>query len=223
VITTDFVNRNSLLPGIGTDPQFMTAAFGQNQNAPPEMVPLHQGYAIYQVTDVKPPSTPTFEEIKERVEQEFKNERSAQLLTQKTQELADRAKANHDLKRAAKELGAAYKSSDFVLPDAQAPDIGSMTGAASVAFSLKPGEISGPVDSGSTGAVLQVTDRQSPTDQDFAAKKDSVRDALVQAKQGEVFAMFLDNLRTTMEKSHKVVINQKEMQALTKSRSEEAQ
>jgi peptidyl-prolyl cis-trans isomerase D len=223
VITTDFVNHNSLLPGIGSDPQFMNAAFGQNQNAPPELVQLHQGYAIYQVTAVKPTATPSYEEIKDRVEQEFKNERSTQLLTQKTQELSDRAKAAHELKKVAKELGATYKSSDFVLPDAQVPDVGAMSGAASVAFTLKPGEISGPVDSGNTGAVLQVIDRQSPTDQDFAAKKDSIHDALVQAKQGEVFAMFLDNLRTTLEKSHKVVINQKEMQALTRSRADEGQ
>lgn len=221
VITTDFVGRNDLLPGIGSDPQFMTAAFRQNANAPPEQAQLHQGYAIYQVTAAKPPSTPTFEEIRGRVEQEFKNERAAQLLNQKTQELADRAKADHDLKKAAKELGAQYKTSDFVLPDAQVPDIGSMTGAAAVAFTLKPGEISGPIDSGNAGAVLAVIDRQAPTDQDYAAKKDQIRDQLKQAKQGEVFGLFLSNLRESMEKSGKVKINQKEMAALTKARTSE--
>jgi len=223
VITTDFVSRNNLLPGIGSDPQFMTAAFGQNQNAPPDEVQLHQGFAIYQVTAVKPPSTPTFEEIRSRVEQEFKNERATQLLTQKTQELSDRAKADHDLKKAAKELGAELKTSDFVLPDGQVPDLGSMSGAASVAFTLKPGDISGPIDSGNTGAVLSVTDRQAPTDQDYAAKKDQIRDSLLQNKQGEVFGLFLGNLRETMEKSGKVKINQQELQALTKARTEESE
>ncbi len=223
VITTDFVSRNNLLPGIGSDPQFMTAAFGQNQNAPPDEVQLHQGFAIYQVTAVKPPSTPTFEEIRSRVEQEFKNERATQLLTQKTQELSDRAKADHDLKKAAKELGAELKTSGFVLPDGQVPDIGSMSGAASVAFTLKPGDISGPIDSGNTGAVLSVTDRQAPTDQDYAAKKDQIRDSLLQNKQGEVFGLFLGNLRETMEKSGKVKINQQELQALTKARTEESE
>src|SRR5207248_11224062 len=143
----------------------MTAAFGQAPNSPPDQAQLHQGRASDQVTAVKPPSTPTFEEIRSRAEQEFKNERSAQLLTQKTQELSDRAKADHDLKKAAKELGATYKTSDLVLPDSQVPDIGSMTGPAAVAFTLKPGEISGPINSGDNGAVLTVTDRQAPTEQ----------------------------------------------------------
>src|SRR6266568_1048475 len=216
VITTDFVNRNDLLPGIGTDPQFTNAAFGQNANAPPDVVPLHQGYAIYQVTAVKPPSTPTFEEIRDRVEQEFKNERAGQLLAQKTQELSDRAKADHDLKKVAKELGAQYKTSDLVLPDGQVPDIGSMKGPAAIAFTLQPGEISGPIDSGNTGAVVAITERQAPTEQDFAAKKDEIRDSLMQKQENEAFGLFLGNLRETMEKSGKVKINQKELAALTK-------
>jgi peptidyl-prolyl cis-trans isomerase D len=223
VITTDFVSSKDVLPGIGSDQQFMTTAFGQNQNAPPELVQLHQGYAIYQVTAIKPPSTPTFEVIKSRVEQEFKNERASQLLSQKTQELADRAKASHDLKKSAKELGAEYKSSDLVLPEGQVPDMGSLTGPASAAFTLKPGEISGPLDTGNTGAVLMVTDRQAPTEQDFATKKDQIRDSLVQNKQNEIFGLYLSSLRDSMEKSGKVKINQAELQTLTKARTEESE
>jgi len=223
VISTDFVTSKDTLPGIGSDPQFMTAAFGQAPNSPPDEAQLHQGWAIYQVTAVKPPATPTFEEIRSRVEQEFKNERAAQLLTQKTQELSDRAKADHDLKKAAKELGATYKTSDLVLPDGQVPDIGSMTGPAAVAFTLKPGEISGPINSGDNGAVLTVTDRQAPTEQDFAAKKDQIRETLTQKKQNEAFGLYLETLRQNLEKSGKIKINQAELQTLTRSRTEESE
>ena len=117
----------------------MSAVFGQAEKSPPDQVQTAQGYAVFQVLAIKPASTPTFEEIRSRVEDEFRNERVAALLTQKTQELADRAKAEHDLKKAAKEAGATIKTSDFVLPDGQVPDIGSMSGGASVAFSLKIG------------------------------------------------------------------------------------
>ncbi|HEX6805741.1 MAG TPA: peptidyl-prolyl cis-trans isomerase [Terriglobales bacterium] len=221
VITTDFVTSKDTLPGIGNDPQFMNAAFSQTEKAPPDEAGLHSGYAIYQVTAVKPPSTPTFEEARSRVEQEFKNQRAAQLLEQKTQELSDRAKADHDLKKAAKESGAEFKTSEFVLPDAQVPDIGSMTGPAKVAFTLKPGEISGPIDSGNTGAVLSVIDRQAPTEQDYTAKKDQIREGLVQEKQQEAFMLFLGNLVDKMKADGKIRVNQKEYEALTRPRSEE--
>src|SRR5438067_9420805 len=221
VITTDFVDSKALLPGIGSDPQFMSTAFAQEQNAPPDQAKLHQGYAIYQVTAIKPPSTPTFDEIRGRVEQEFKNERATQLLSQKTQELSDRAKSAHDLKKAAKELGAAYKTSDLVPPDGQVPDIGSMTGSAAVAFTLKPGEISGPVNIGTAGAVLTVKERQAPAEQDYVAKKDQIRDRALQQQQAEIFNLFLGNLRESMQKAGKIKVNDKELATLTKMRTEE--
>lgn len=220
VISTDFVTSKDTLPGIGNDQQFMNAAFGQSANAPPDMAPLHSGYAIYEVTAVKPPSTPTFQEIRSKVADEFTKERATQLLTQKTQELSDRAKASHDLKKAAKEVGATFKTSDFVAPDGQVPDVGSMSGGASVAFTMKPGEISGPINSGSTGVVLSVLERQAPTDQDFAAKKDQIREQLIQQKQQEMFVLFLSNMRDSMDKSGKVKIDQKQLQALTRPNTE---
>jgi peptidyl-prolyl cis-trans isomerase D len=216
VVATDFISRTDSLPGIGSSPQFTEAVFTAAEKSPPDEVQVPQGFAIFELEAIKPPATPSFEDIHSRVETEFKNERAGTLLTQKTQELSDRAKADHDLKKAAKELGATMKTSDFVLPDGQVPDIGSMSGAASVAFTLKAGDISGPVDSGNTGVVLAILDKQAPTDADFAAKKDQIRDTLVQSKQSELFGLFMANLREQMEKSGKIKINEQEMKALTK-------
>jgi peptidyl-prolyl cis-trans isomerase D len=221
VTTTDFVAHTDALPGIGSSPQFMEAVFAQTPKSAPDMFQLPQGYAIYEVLDTKPPATPTFEQIRSRVEEEFKNEQATKLLNQKTQELADRAKAEHDLKKAAKELGANLKTSDFVGPEGQVPDIGAMTGPAAVAFMLKPGEISGPVTSGSNGAVLQVTDRQEPSSADFAQKQDQIRDQLLQQKQNELFGLFVTNLRQQMEKTGKIKINQEELKGLTRTSNEE--
>ena len=221
VVTTDFFARTDALPGIGPAPQFTEAVFAAAEKSPPDEVQIPQGFVIYQLLAVKPPATPTFEEIRSRVETDFKNDRSATLLTQKTQELSDRAKAEHDLKKAAKELGAEMKTSDLVLPDGQVPEIGSMTGPASVAFTLKPGEISGPIDTTTAGIVLSVLERQEPNEQDFATKHDEIRAELLQQKQGELFGLFVENLRQQMEKSGKIKINEQEMKALTKAQSEE--
>ena len=215
-VTTDFVGRSDVLPGIGSSPQLMDAVFSEREKSPPDIAQVSAGAVVFQVQGVKPPSTPTFEEIRSKLDGEFKNERASILLNQKTQELSDRAKSEHDLKKAAKELGATMKTSDFVLPDGQVPDIGSMAGQASVAFSMKPGEISGPVNAGSNGVVIALLDKQEPTEQDFAAKKDSIRDGLLRNKQQELFGMFLTNLRAQMEKSGKIKINEQEMKNLTK-------
>ncbi|MBI1739600.1 MAG: peptidyl-prolyl cis-trans isomerase, partial [Candidatus Koribacter versatilis] len=135
VVATGFFSRADSLPGLTPTPELMEAIFNEREKAPPDAVQVPQGYVIFELAAVKPPATPTFEEIHSRVETEFKNERASFLLQQKTQELSDRAKAEHNLKKAAKELGAAMKTSDLVLPDGQVPDVGSMSGAASSIFS----------------------------------------------------------------------------------------
>jgi peptidyl-prolyl cis-trans isomerase D len=221
VITSDYFARKDMLPGLGPSSQFMDAVFTAAPKSPPDVASASQGIVVFQLLDVKPAATPTFEEIRSKVEEEFKNERSSVLLAQKTQELSDRAKAEHDLKRAAKELGATMKSSDFVLPDGQVPDVGSMTGQAAVAFTMKPGEISAPINSGANGVVLSVVESQKPSEADFAAKRDEIRDALLQSKQQELFGLFVSSLRDQMEKSGKIKINQDEMKALTRAGTEQ--
>ena len=220
VVTSDFFSRKDVVPGLGPAPQFMDAVFTASEKSPAEMAATSQGFAVFQLLAVKPPATPTFDEIRARVETEFKNERSITLLSQKTQELSDRAKADHDLKKAAKELGATMKTSDFVAPDGQVPDVGSMSGDAAVAFSMKPGEISGPLNTGANGIVLSVLEVQAPTDADFAAKRDEIREQLLQGQKQQLFGLFVNNVRQQMEKSGKIKVNQEELKALTRAQSE---
>ncbi|MGA7687241.1 MAG: peptidylprolyl isomerase [Terriglobales bacterium] len=216
LVTTDFVGHNDSLPGLGPSPQLMDAVFNEPDKAPADVVQIPQGYVVFQLLAIRPPATPTLEEIHARVESEFKNQRAGILLQQKTRELADRAKADHDLKKAAKDLGANFMTSDFVGPDGQVPNIGSLAGPASAIFSLKQGEMSGPIVAGADGIVAQLLEKQPPTEQEFAAKKDEVRQSLLEAKQNEIFELFLSNLRKSMEKSNLLRVNQDEMKNLTK-------
>jgi len=221
VINSDFFGRKDLLPGLGPASQFMDAVFAAAENSKPDVAPSTQGIVVFQLLAIKPAATPTFEEIRSRVEEEFKNEQSSVLLSKKIQELSDRAKTEHDLKRAAKEMGATVKTSDFVMPDGQVPDVGSMTGQAAVAFTMKPGEISGPINSGANGVVIAVLENQKPDEADYAAKRDQIRDSLLQGKQQEIFSLFISSLRDSMEKSGKIKINQDEMKALTRTGAEQ--
>jgi len=220
VITSDYFARKDMLPGLGPSPQFMDAVFAATDKAKPDMASASDGTVVFQLVDTKPAATPAFEEIRSRVEDEFKNEQSRTLLSQKVQELSDRAKAEHDLKRAAKEMGATMKTSDLVLPDSQVPEIGSMSGAAAVAFNMKAGEISGPINNGSDAAVLSVLENQQPSDADYAAKRDQIRDQLMQGKQQERFGLFVSNLVDTMTKSGKIKRNEEELKALTRANTE---
>jgi len=211
VIDSNYVTKTDTLPGVGTAPQLMDAIFSTPTKSSPETGATPAGTVIFQVMDVKPPSTPTFEEIRARVESEYKGDKATSLLADKTKQLDDKAKANHDLKKAAKEMGATFKTSDFVTDTGQVPDIGSLNGPAAVVFTLKQGEISGPINAGRVGAVASVVERQEPTPDETAKGIDAMREALLQRKRTEAFTLFASGLRKRMEENGKIRINKSEM------------
>ena len=217
VTTSDLASQNDPLPGVGTSQDLMSAIFSMKKGDPPELATLSQGYAVYQVTEVQPPQTPTFEQAKAQVEDQFKTQRAQALLAQRTQELSDRAHADHDLKKAAKELGATVKTSDFVGPSAQVPEVGSMSGQASVVFGMKPGEISGPIQGGTNGIVVALLEKQEPTPDQIKQSWDAAKESLLEQKRQELEGLYLENLRDRLEKEGHIKINKQEMERLSQT------
>ncbi len=214
VVNTDFFARGESLPGIGFAPQFMEAVFRAQANAAPALARLPQGWALFEVTGVQPASTPTLEQIRGRVEDEFRNERAASLVAQKTAELSDRAHATHDLKRAARELGAEIKTSELVTGSSQVPDIGSMAGPASIAFGMKPGEISGPISIARGGAVFAILERKEPSPEELEKQRNLVHEDLLSRKRQALLQVFASDLVQRMEKDGSIKKNKREFERL---------
>lgn len=217
VTATDILTKTDPLPGVGTSQDLMSAIFSVKKMDPPATASIPQGYAVYQVTDVEPPQTPTFDQVKAKVEDEFKTQRAQAMLAQKTQELSDRAHSEHDLNKAAQELGATVKTSDLVGPKDQVPDIGSLTGAAAQIFNLKPGEISGPIGLQAGGVVVMLVDKQEPSGDELKKSWDSAKETLLTQKRQELQGLYIQSLRERLEKEGKIKINKQEMERLAKT------
>jgi peptidyl-prolyl cis-trans isomerase D len=106
------------------------------------------------------------------------------------------------------------KTSDLVDKTSQVPDIGAMNGAVSVAFGLKSGDISGPIQAGANGVVLKVTEVHQPTPEQMKQDWEKAKEALVEHKREEYENLYVENLRNTLEKEGKIKINKKEMERL---------
>lgn len=209
-----FISRNDSLPGIGTSPQLTDAVFGMKANAAPASVSLASGYAVAQVAEVKPPSTPTFEQVKDRIASELKQQKAQSMLAQKLQELSEKARASHNLKDAAKAVGATVKTSDLVAPDGQVPDIGALASSAPQVFDMKPGDISQPINLGLKGVVIDLLEKTAPSDAEFELTKNQLKAALLDNKRSEVEEAFVVALRNRLQKAGKLVIDKKKVEAL---------
>jgi peptidyl-prolyl cis-trans isomerase D len=218
VFDSGLVTKTDSLPGVGNSPAFMQEAFAAEANNPPESVATPQGYVVFVVTKIEQPKPPTFEEVRAQVVGQFKAMQGQRLLQSKLQELADKAHSEHDLAKAAKAMGATVKTSELVTPQQQVPDIGAMQNAAEV-FDLAPGQISGPIMLQGSGIVANVLEKQEPPRNEFEAKKDQVRDQVIQRKRNQVLQLYLANLMKQLDKDGKIKWNEQERNSLMKSRS----
>lgn len=219
--TTDWIARTDALPGLGAAPEMLEAAFGMGEKDAPEVVRTQNGLAVVRVVGIQPPSTPTFEQARSRVEQEYRQEQSRSLLSQKLQQLADRARAQHDLRAAAKEVGATVKTSEPVSVEQQVADLGSMnTEATSGIFGLNKGAIAGPIPTARGGAVVAILDKQEANLDEIATQRERLREELLGRKRSMSFQIFKDNLRKRMEQEGKVHIYKEELDRLAPQRKQ---
>jgi peptidyl-prolyl cis-trans isomerase D len=207
--TTDYLGPTGSIGSLPDSSALVKAAFSTAKGAAPATASTGEGFAVFQVTDVKAAHAPDFDSFKTQLLVDYKEQQVPQLLNAELIKLSDRAKVLGDLKKAAAEMNVPVKSSDLVGRDAQVPDIGSLTGPASVVFSLPKGGISGPINEGPNGSVLQLTDKQEPTPEDLAKNLETSREKLLNQKREEAFGVFAGALLDRYQKAGAIIYSKK--------------
>jgi peptidyl-prolyl cis-trans isomerase D len=190
VVTTDFVGQGGVIASLPDSTALLTAAFGAAKGAAPQSASTGEGYAIFQVLDTRPAHAPDFASWKPHVLDDYREQKTPELLNAQLIKLSERAKILNDLSKAAAEMKLPLKTSDLVGRDAQLPDLGSMSGDASMLFSLPKGAISGPINEGPNGTVAQIVDKQEPTSDDLAKNLPATREKLLDQQRQQAFAVF---------------------------------
>ena len=200
-ITTDYLGRDGQVAGVSDSTAMMTQIFAATKGGAPIPVSTGDGYAVFQVEDVKAPHAPDFAAYKSHLLDDYREQQVPQMLSAQLNKLDSRAKELGDLHRAAAEMHLDVKSSDLVGKDGQVPDVGSMSGPGAVAFNLAKGAVSGPINTGANGVVLQVTDKQEPSAEDMAKNFTQTRNTMLNQKREEVFEVYVGSLQQKYEKA----------------------
>ena len=209
VVTTDFLSQASVVPGLADGSKLLAQAFAAKKGAAPEFAGTGEGYAVFQVTDVQPAHAPTFADYKTHILDDYREQQLPELLATKINQLAMKAKADNDLAKAAKEVGATVKSSDLVGRDSQVPDIGALASAAPQLFDLSVGQFSQPINTGRSGIVAKLVDKQEPTSDEIAKNLEQTRQSVLEQRREEAFAVFITTLQEKYEKEGRIRMNRK--------------
>jgi len=210
VVTTDYIAKDGVIAGLADGAPLLTQAFSVVKGADPASVSTGDGFAVFQVADIKAAHAPTFAEHKTHIVDDYREQQVPLLLSTQINKLDDRAKVLNDLKKAAAEMNIPVKTSEMVGRDAQVPEIGAMSGPGSVAFSLNKGAISSPINLGRAGVVLSILDKQEPTAEDIAKNFDQTREQLLNDQREEIFRVYVGNVTKKYEEGGAVRYSKKQ-------------
>jgi peptidyl-prolyl cis-trans isomerase D len=190
----------------------MSDAFTAKKGGPPAVASTGEGFAVFQVADVHAAHAPTFDEYKPHLVEDFRDQQLPQLLAAKTNALAAAAKKDGNLAVAAKSVGAAVKTEDFVGRDGQVPDLGQLGQIAPQVFDLGDNQVSNAINTGRNGIVIKVTGKQEPDAAEIAKNLPQAREQMANQQREELFAVYVTNITQQYEKSGRVLMNKKTQQ-----------
>jgi peptidyl-prolyl cis-trans isomerase D len=215
LVTTQPVSQEGVIPGLADSTQVLKQAFAAKQGGAPQSATTGEGYAIFQVTGVVAAHAPTFADWKSNILADYRTEQLPGLLSQKTKELAAKAKELKDLGKAAKLVNATVMTSDLLGETGQAPDLGQLNQVAPQLFDLNPGDFSGPIVTQRTGVVVRILDKQVPTADEIQKNLDATRDSLLQERRTEAFDLFANSVWNSFLKKKLIQMNTKALESDT--------
>jgi peptidyl-prolyl cis-trans isomerase D len=207
--------RGGALPLLGASQAADDAIFALKPGEMTGVVSVGEQKAIFQLEQILPPRLPELDEVRDKVEKDFKVAEADTLLTTRSQEFATRLKAVGDLTKAAKEKKYEVKSSAEIPVTGQIEGFGGGSGFPEQAFKMKPGEFAGPVNSGRSTMFYQVTEIKVPNAEETAANRDKVRSQVTEEKRGAYFNVYMQQLQDRLTKEGKLTTNEAAMKRLT--------
>jgi peptidyl-prolyl cis-trans isomerase D len=209
-VTTDYLTSTDTVAGLPDSAQLVQAAFTGKKGDSPRFAPAGQGtMVVYQTADVQAAHAPAFAEWKDHVLEDYRTEQVPAMLQAKLTKLSDRAKQLGDLHKAAAEMNVPVKSSEMVDRNGNVPDVGQMSGPAAAAFDLPKDGVSTALNSGQSGEVLQVTDKQEPSAEEIAKAFATQRQQLLEQQKAQIFGVYMQTLIDDYTKRGGVRVMQK--------------
>lgn len=154
-----------------------------NQISPP--VKTEFGYHIIKLLGVKPGSVPDFADVRDKVEQRYRDEKAEELFVNKSSKLSELAFESADLEQPAEELGLKIHTTDYLARNDKT-GIAALDGVMEAAFSpdvLDDGNNSSVIEvSADRHIVVHVKDHKLPEEKSLADVSGQIHDLIAKDK-----------------------------------------
>jgi len=176
----DYFGRGRMVP------EFDEVAFKLAPGSISDLVKTQFGYHIIKVTDKKPETKRTLDEVRQQIADQLAYERAQQEANDLAAKLDAEIDEPADLERVAKSRGLEVKESGFFTKEEPIAGLGPVPQLAEQAFTMKDGEVAGPVRVARGNVFFTVTGRQESKVPALAEVKDRVREDTIRQKAREL-------------------------------------
>jgi peptidyl-prolyl cis-trans isomerase D len=189
------------IPGIAKGLEASKKAFAMKPNEVSEPFEAPTSVYLFQLTNVIEAHVPEFVEVENKVREEYRTHLEQQALAEKAKSLIVALQAGQSIdKVAAAEKLEAQETGLFARGVSSVPKVGASPSLIRDAFAAgtdKP-VLPGSYKSGNGVIVAVVIARQAAAEADFAAKKDEIRDDLVEKKAQLTLQAWVEQTEKTM-------------------------
>lgn len=176
----DYFGRGRMVP------EFDQAVFAMQPGQISDLVKTQYGYHIIKLVDKKAATTRSLADVRQQIVDQLSYERAQAQAADLAQKLTNEISKPTDLDRVAKAQGLTVQESGFFAREEPILGLGPSPDAASRAFELKPGEVSGPVRTSRGFAFETLVTRQDPYIPKLDEVKDRVKDEVIKQKAREL-------------------------------------
>ncbi|MFP5211800.1 MAG: SurA N-terminal domain-containing protein, partial [Acidobacteriota bacterium] len=193
------VSRNDPLPGLdGPVPEAMGKLFALSDKEVSEVVETPQGFVVAQVEAIQPPQQLAFDQVKDRVDREYRADKAKTLAQAKASELIEAARKDKSLEAAAKAANLEAKKSEWFTRRSPDKDLKMLQGEG-LNTVLRLDEAKpfpdAPIQAGPRYLAVQLLGKKAPEAETVEKEQPAVRQKLVQAKEGELMRSWIDERR----------------------------
>lgn len=193
VATTPFVAATEFIEELADAPQLIGRAFALSGQVVDALVGPNGNHYIFQVADTRPDTVPPLEDIVERVAQDARDSKGADLASEKGSDWVIRLSSGASLAELAGALELQVAETGWFKRNEPIPEIGNLSAFRRAAFQLRPNEAEA-VGEGDITFVVQVVEHRDADMSTFRADLPDYRRQLLAQKQNQMVQAFQESL-----------------------------
>ena len=197
----DFFSQNEPIPGIGRDDKLRQTLFSLEKGDVSELIESNNKFYIIQVVDTKPSYLPELDEVRKKVEEDFRLHLAKIEAKKEADSFLAQLKEGKDWNELAKKNDLTPKSSDFITRNDVVPDIGYDPSLQEAAFKLSqskhyPDEV---LENTRGAFVIRWEGKKGIDEKKYQEEKEDFSQSLSMTKDQILIMGWLENLKKNAE------------------------